>query len=547
MKADTCHPVRRLRTEPVVSNSRFTVVAHSVASEIQVVWFKRDLRTTDHAPLFEASQRGPVLPLYIFEPSIAAASDFDRRHLHFISESLVELDDRLRELGQPLILRVGEAVPVLETLRKTFRHITLWSHEETGNALTYARDRNVAQWATTNRVSWKQLPQNGVIRGLRDRNRWSSKWEGRMAQQPLPTPTKLQPVSSLSSEPKLPHLECADSAPILVRQNGGATAARHWLSTFFAGRGGNYRRGMSSPIAGATTCSRISPYLAWGCLSIREAYHAAERAHCSDQQQIPIGAIQSFLGRLHWHCHFIQKLESEPAIEFHAFHKGLEHLRDDQPPDAHIRLSAWYEGFTGYPFVDACMRSLRATGWLNFRMRAMLVSFAAYDLWLDWRSFKDPLARLFLDYEPGIHISQCQMQSGTTGINTLRIYNPVKQGLEYDPQGHFIRKWVPELRDLEADAIHMPWKAHRRPTTYPPPIVSHTEAVREARRKIAAARRLPEFSKESERVFMQHGSRKHRDARQEARERAIHGDFRSEQKLRIQDSAQTEFELFAKF
>ncbi len=515
-----------------------------MSSTIQVVWFKRDLRITDHAPLVEAARCGLVLPLYIFEPSMAATADFDRRHFAFIVESLTELDARLRELGQPLILRVGEAVPVLEALRKDFPSMALWSHEETGNALTYARDRDVARWAAANRVRWTQRPQNGVVRGLRDRNRWSSRWEERMAQAPLKAPDKLCPLPAISSDQVPSAVAYADIAPMLNRQSGGAKAAWQWLESFLTGRGRDYRRGMSSPSTGATACSRISPYLAWGCLSIREAYHAALRARMSVPRQIPVAAIQSFLGRLHWHCHFIQKLESEPDIEFHAFHRGLDCLRDDQPADSHVRLAAWLEGKTGYPFVDACMRSLRSTGWINFRMRAMLVSFAAYDLWLDWRSFKDPLARLFLDYEPGIHLSQCQMQSGTTGINTLRIYNPVKQGLEHDPEGQFIRKWVPELRDLPTEVIHTPWKANLKATGYPQPIVSHTEAIREARQKIAAARKLPEFSKESERVFHKHGSRKHRDVRREARERVIRGDLPSVETARRSNASQTEFEMF---
>ena len=111
----------------------------------------------------------------------------------------------------------------------------------------------------------------------------------------------------------------------------------------------------------------------------------------------------------------------------------------------------------GYPFIDACMRALKQRGWINFRMRAMLVSFASYHLWLDWRLFRDWLACQFIDYEPGIHYSQIQMQSGLTGINTLRIYNPVKQGMDHDPAGVFIREWVPELKGIVGEAIHQPW------------------------------------------------------------------------------------------
>ena len=163
--------------------------------------------------------------------------------------------------------------------------------------------------------------------------------------------------------------------------------------------------------------------------------------------------VSSFGSRLHWHCHFIQKLESEPAIEFHDFHPFMRGIR---PMDSE-RFQAWTEGRTGVPFVDACMRALLAHGWINFRMRAMLMSFASYHLWLPWRESGLHLARQFVDYEPGIHWSQCQMQSGSTAINTIRIYNPVKQGQDHDPNGCFIREWCPELASLPDVYLHEPW------------------------------------------------------------------------------------------
>jgi deoxyribodipyrimidine photo-lyase len=150
--------------------------------------------------------------------------------------------------------------------------------------------------------------------------------------------------------------------------------------------------------------------------------------------------------------------------------------------------------------VDACMRMLRAQGWINFRMRAMLVSFAAYHLWLHWREPALHLAKLFVDYEPGIHYSQFQMQSATTGINTIRIYSPAKQQEDHDPAGVFVRRWIPEYGTPE----------------YPPPIVEHREAIALARQRLGEFRRRTQTREQAQAVMAKHGSRKRGPAKRKA-------------------------------
>lgn len=446
---------------------------------MNVVWFKRDLRIRDHAPLAEAARRGRAIPLFIYEPELWKGEDYGARHWAFARQCLEELDGNLRRLGAPLVVRTGEAVEVLRSLPAT----AIYAHEETGNGATYARDRRVRKWAREAGVPFLEFPSNGVVRRLRTRDGWSGLWEERMRGAVIEAPERLEAHGLARGA--LPEAE-----PTIEVQRGGERAAHECLESFLESRGERYHMEMSSPLTAERSCSRLSVHLAWGTISSRVAYQAVQRRR--ETAEGPWRkALAAFLARLHWRDHFIQKLEDEPRIEFENFVRAYDGLREGEFDGE--RFDRWREGMTGYPFVDACMRMLRQTGWINFRMRAMLVSFAAYDLWLHWRPVALHLARLFTDYEPGIHYSQCQMQSGTTGINTLRIYSPDKQWRDQDPQSEFVRRWVPEIDD------------RRR---YPEPLVNHAEAARRARDRIYRLRRTLEARAEAQQVRERHGSRK---------------------------------------
>jgi|TARA_B000000475_G_scaffold118725_1_gene95992 deoxyribodipyrimidine photo-lyase len=194
-----------------------------------------------------------------------------------------------------------------------------------------------------------------------------------------------------------------------------------------------------------------------------------------------------------------------PIIE-----KNLERKLDSE------KFLRWKEGKTGWPFFDACMRQLTSTGWINFRMRAMMMSAASYNLWLPWRETGIFLAKQFLDYEPGIHWSQVGMQSGTTGINTIRAYSMTKQGRDHDPKGDYIRKWVPELSMVPTDFIHEPWKMPeslqeviicRIGVEYPEPIVNELVSRKNGVSKSYSARTGDEARRISKKVLQVHGSR----------------------------------------
>jgi deoxyribodipyrimidine photo-lyase len=304
----------------------------------------------------------------------------------------------------------------------------------------------------------------------------------------------------------------------------GEAAGRRTMKSFLDDRCIGYERKLSSPVTAYDSCSRLSPHLTYGTVSLREV---VKRTHqTSGQHADRRFSLKAFEERLHWRSHFIQKLESEPALQHRSYIERFDEIRLDPRSNglAADRFDAWATGCTGYPMIDACMRALLATGWINFRMRAMLVSFASYDLWLDWRPTAQHLARAFVDYEPGIHYPQVQMQSGTTGINTIRIYDPVKQGVEHDPTGQFVRTWVPELRDLDESvgtAIHEPWllgdTLFGGPAGYRPPIVDHAQAMTFAWKHINAIKAAAQRTGQAAAVLEQHGSRRPPPARRRPR------------------------------
>ncbi len=461
-----------------------------------LVWFKRDLRVQDHAPLAEAMHFENALGLVVIEPEWLNSPECDAKHVDFYLRCVSALARDLAQRGLPLLVRVGSMLQVLQDLQHDYPFTHLFSHEETGTAWSYARDLTVADWCQHQGVRWQEWPQTGVVRRLKNRTGWATRWASRMDAPLAPAVTGLRAAAGFeaSDVPTLAQLGLAASSVPAIP--AGEQAAWATLHDFLGGRGRDYRKALSSPLTAAEGCSRLSAHLAFGTVSMRCVHQATEAQIARTADRSLAYGLRGFASRLRWHCHFMQKLEDEPSIEWRNVARTADGLRPgdgvNHGPIHAERLQAWCEGQTGFPMVDACMRQLRATGWLNFRMRAMLVSFAAYHLWLHWREPGLFLARQFLDFEPGIHWSQMQMQSGTTGINALRIYSPSKQARDHDPDGLYVRQWVPEFG---TDA-------------YPKPIVDERVALAEAKEKLYGLRRTADAHAEAKAIQNKHGSRK---------------------------------------
>ena len=457
-----------------------------------------------------------MIPFFCWEPSVIESADYGRFHLQAQWQALRGLSASLRKRGSGLVERVGEVVEELEALFRAHPFACLRSYQETGNDLTFRRDLAVRAWCTRRGVKWIEPVGSTVVRGMsaeQKRKVLSKGPRGRM--EVLPVPDDLCPPKKLSifTEPMewsrlcsfFPKMGKASVSSSLQAIN--ERSAWDVLGSFLTERGAGYSGGISSPNSAFTSGSRLSAHLAWGTISAGSVFLALDQRReelSSDPSPGPWKrSLRAFESRLHWRDHFIQRLEGCPTMEFSAINPIFNQVKYEDDSEM---LACWLAGKTGFPLIDACMRCLQETGFLNFRMRAMVVSFACFGLHLSWRTIHGPLAQIFLDYEPGIHLSQLQMQAGITGINAIRVYSPAKQLLDQDADCRFVKRWVPELRNFKTVQI-----AHAEEIKlegYPEPVVSLKEQAKKMKDQIFSIRRSTEAKESNRQMLRKHGSAK---------------------------------------
>ena len=476
--------------------------------EAIAVWFKRDLRLVDHAALHYAVNSGKkLLLLWIYDDFMQHSGMHSERHLRFQLESVYDLNLQLQPFQSSILAVKGDAAEVFSELIQHMRIAEVVSHRESGTLDTFERDKKVKRLFHEKGVVWKEFQRLSIKRGSESRKNWSSDWEKQvrttiesidLARVSFVAPSALQALRLNRLRPIAPQKGYV--------QPGGRTFALQYLDSFLEERHRGYFRSISKPEAARYHCSRLSAYLAWGNLSVTEVWQHAQHAFQNGSRR----DLQQFVTRLKWQSHFVQKFETDIRLEFQNQNAAFNAIRQDVNPHW---VQAWKDGLTGYPLVDACMRCVAVTGYLNFRMRAMVVSFLTHHLWQPWQVGAEWLAAQFLDFEPGIHFPQFQMQAASTGLHTVRIYEPLKQSLEHDPDAVFIRKWLPELATLPNGLVQQPhlltpleerMYSFRRGVDYPLPMVDTKVSGAKAGEILWKILKSQEAKREAARIIKAH-------------------------------------------
>ncbi len=454
-------------------------------------WFRNDLRLRDNRALNEMlASCEEWLPVFVIDPRLMPGSPEVSPRARFLLDCLERLGAELDRRGLPLVIRRGLPEDVLPGLVVETGARSL-SFGAATTPFGRRRDAAVRDDLAANGVETICVRDEGILSGGRIlsgsgkpyevyspyRKAWWRLWN-ESPELPVQCPDLPPPIEGFDK----------DRAPVLVDRmqeqtrislpTGGERAARRRLATFLEGPVSQYHEDRDRPDRDGT--SRLSPYLRFGVISARQCFARALETRSLRPESAE--GIDKWLDELIWREFYQDVLCAQPRVLRESFRPEYDLVEWNDDPDG---FAAWAEGRTGYPIVDAGMRQLRQTAWMHNRVRMIVASFLTKDLLIDWRRGEALFMDLLVDGDPASNNGgwQWAASTGTDPQPYFRVFNPVTQGRRFDPDGRYVRRWVPELRNVPLEFLHAPWEMERPPRRYPAPIVDHPE-----RRKIAIER-----------------------------------------------------------
>ncbi|MFJ2991989.1 cryptochrome/photolyase family protein [Pandoraea sp. NPDC087047] len=476
-----------------------------------LVWMRRDLRCSDNATLAQAlAACGEVYVVFVFDTTILTGLPRDDRRVAFIHDSVSELAQTLANAGGALILRHGDPVEEIPVLAKSLGVQAVFAGRDY-EPVAVARDRSVARSLDDSDIAFEAVKDQVIF----DTNEiltaqsepysvftpYSRAWLKQVRPVDLAPRGRKSDLQRLAKPPqgadKVPSLaslgfDVAESRRMAIP--AGESGARQLLDDFLP-RMAHYHERRDYP--GVRGPSYLSVHLRFGTISIRTL---AREAHAAMLLGGDAGnGAKTWLGELIWREFYFMILHHHPEVVGNAFKPAYDAIEWASGQAAEANFQAWCDGRTGYPLVDAAMRQINQTGYMHNRLRMVTASFLVKDLGIDWRRGEAYFARQLNDFDLAANNGGWQW-AASTGCDAqpyFRIFNPVTQSEKFDPQGRFIRKYVPELADLPDRALHAPWRADAQTLTdanvrlgqdYPQPLVAHDVARKETLARYAVVK-----------------------------------------------------------
>jgi deoxyribodipyrimidine photo-lyase len=467
-------------------------------------WLRNDFRLTDNEALFQALQQAEyVIPVFILDPALIGSKYVGEKRLGFLYAGLHQLDQDLRKLGSQLILREGRPLDVFQALHDKVPFDAIFAAEDY-SPFAFKRDKLIQEHFPLEFIGSVTLRHPMAVRKA-DGSPYTVFTPYSRAWKALPTPTKKTLLAKPDHIPTPNNLQSLPLSSLPYPREGayfqpGEVEANRRLRAFQSGNAapifqyGNLRDRMD--LEGT---SQLSPYIRFGMLSARQAILAAKEAASNATTEEEQKGAQTWLNELIWREFFHSILFHFPYVREMSFRENLRGIEwENNPSD----FEAWCKGETGYPIVDAAMRQLVATGWMHNRARMIVASFLAKDLLIDWKWGEQWFMNQLIDGDPAANNGGWQWSAGTgtDAAPYFRIFNPVLQGKKFDPEGKYVRRFVPELAQVPDKFIHEPWKmpedAQRSAgcilgKDYPAPIIDHAFARNRTLERYKATKESP--------------------------------------------------------